>query len=70
MYSIPMKQRPPGYGSWWSKIAFPIIFNLGCLGLNSVQFLFLPLLLIPGIGSALFHRAIDWTKDGFGRLRE
>jgi hypothetical protein len=68
LYSIPCSQRPAGYGSWWSKILFPLLFDLGILGINSVQFLFVPLLLVPIIGHDLFRRAIDWTKDGFGRL--
>lgn len=70
LYTIPIKRRPRGYGSWFSKIFFPIVFNLGILGINSAQFLLLPLCIVPWVGSDLFRRAIDWTKDGFGRLRE
>lgn len=69
VHTIPIDQRPKGYGSLFSKIFFPIIFNLGLIALGSAQFLFLPLLLIPFVGRRLFRRAIDWTKDGFGRLR-
>lgn len=69
LYTIPMDKRPPGYGPWRSKIVFPLVFDLGMLGINSAQFLFLPLLLIPVVGQQLFRRAIAWTKDGFGRLR-
>ncbi|WOO79711.1 putative acyltransferase CST26 [Vanrija pseudolonga] len=69
MYSIPIKNRPEGYGSWVAKIFFPIVFMLGCFGMGTSQWLFMPLLLIPsGIGHKLFNEAIDWTKDGFGRL--
>lgn len=70
LYTLPIDKRPPGYGPWFSKIVFPIVFNLGILGISSAQFLFLPLLLIPILGRPLFRRAIAWTKDGFGRLRE
>lgn len=69
LYTIPIADRPPGHGRLWSKIAFPLVFNLGILGINSAQFLCLLLLLLPG-GRQLYKRAIDWTKDGFGRLRE
>ncbi|RSH88082.1 uncharacterized protein EHS24_000609 [Apiotrichum porosum] len=68
LYTLPIDKRPPGYGPWFSKIVFPIVFNLGILGISSAQFLFLPLLLIPILGRPLFRRAIAWTKDGFGRL--
>ncbi|OCF35476.1 acyltransferase [Kwoniella heveanensis BCC8398] len=67
LYTIPIDQRPP-HGPWTSKIFFPILFNLAQLGINSVQFLFLPLLLIPFAGRRLFESAIGWTKDGYGRL--
>jgi hypothetical protein len=30
----------------------------------------LPLLLIPFVGSKAFRSVIDYTKDGYGRLRE
>lgn len=69
LYTIPMVQRPAGHGRLFSKIVFPLIFNLGMLGINSAQFLFLILLLIPGdFGRRLYKRCVDWTKDGFGRL--
>ncbi|TXT06073.1 hypothetical protein VHUM_03546 [Vanrija humicola] len=69
MYSIPIKDRPEGYGSWVSKIFFPIVFMLACFGMGTSQWLFMPLLLLPyGSGRRLFREAIDWTKDGFGRL--
>ncbi|KAL1409686.1 hypothetical protein Q8F55_003682 [Vanrija albida] len=69
LWSIPIKNRPEAYGSWVAKIFFPIVFMLGCFGMGTSQWLFMPLLLIPnGIGYRLFHEAIDWTKDGFGRL--
>ncbi|GMK59947.1 hypothetical protein CspeluHIS016_0901640 [Cutaneotrichosporon spelunceum] len=67
LYTIPIADRPPRHGCLWSQIVFPLVFNLGILGLNSAQFLCLPLLLLPG-GKRLFNWAIDWTKDGFGRL--
>jgi 1-acyl-sn-glycerol-3-phosphate acyltransferase len=67
LYTIPIADRPPGHGRLWSKIVFPLVFNLGILGINSAQFLCLLLLLLPG-GRQLYKRAIDWTKDGFGRL--
>lgn len=71
LYTVPIDKRPPGYGPIWSKIVFPIVFNLGILGLNSLQFLCLLFKLIPGdTGKQLYRTSIDWTKDGFGRLRE
>lgn len=69
LYTIPINDRPP-HGPWTSKIFFPIIFTLAQLGINSAQFLFVPLLLVPFVGKRLFSRAIGWTKDGYGRLRE
>lgn len=71
LYTIPIAERPTGHGKLFSKLVFPVVFNLGLLGINSVQFLLLLLLLIPGErGRLLYKRAIDWTKDGFGRLCE
>jgi len=71
LYTIPIDQRPRGHGPLFSKILFPLVFNLGQLGINSAQFLALLLLLIPfGIGRRLFDDAIGWTKDGYGRMRE
>ncbi|KAK6902969.1 hypothetical protein I203_108230 [Kwoniella mangroviensis CBS 8507] len=69
LYTIPIDQRPP-HGPLTSKIFFPLIFNLAQLGINSAQFLCLPLLLIPIVGRGWFDSAIGWTKDGYGRLRE
>lgn len=70
LYTIPIHERPPGYGSLFSKVVFPLVFNLGIIGLNSVQFLCLLFKLIPGdTGKRLYRSSIDWTKDGFGRLR-
>lgn len=69
LYTIPIEQRPRGYGSWFSTILFPIVFDLGILGINSAQGLLLVLLLIPVVGRGWYERAIGWTKDGFGRLR-
>lgn len=68
LYTIPMASRPKGYGSLFSKVVFPLVFNLGILGINSAHFVCLLLLLIPVYGRGLYKRAIDWTKDGFGRL--
>ncbi|WWC90003.1 uncharacterized protein L201_004933 [Kwoniella dendrophila CBS 6074] len=67
LYTIPIDQRPP-HGPITSKIFFPFIFNFAQLGINSAQFLLLPLLLIPFVGRRLFDSAIAWTKDGYGRL--
>ena len=68
LYTIPIAQRP-AHGPLFSKIFFPLFFNLGQLGINSAQFLAVPLLLIPfGIGQKLFRQVIDYTKDGYGRL--
>jgi hypothetical protein len=69
MYTIPIAERPP-HGPLITKILFPLLFNLGQLGINSAQFAALPLLLIPWFGRRMFDAAIDWTKDGYGRLRE
>jgi hypothetical protein len=69
LYTIPIAQRP-SHGPLFSKIFFPIVFNLGQLGINSAQFLALPLLLIPIVGRRAFNSVIDYTKDGYGRLRE
>lgn len=68
LYTIPIDRRPP-HGPLFSKIFFPLLFNLGQLGINSAQFLTLPLLLIPFWGQGLFDEAIGWTKDCYGRLR-
>ncbi|WVR05213.1 hypothetical protein IAU60_002225 [Kwoniella sp. DSM 27419] len=67
LYTIPIESRPP-HGPWFSWILFPLVFNLAQLGINSAQFLMLPLLLIPWAGRRLFDAAIGWTKDGYGRL--
>ena len=71
LYTIPISERPPGHGPLFSKVFFPI-FNLLCvIGINSAQFIALPLLLIPfGLGRRLYDDAIGWTKDGYGRMRE
>ena len=70
LHTIPIDERPPGHGPLFSKIFFPIAFNLGQIGINSAQFIALPLLLIPfGIGRKLFDDGIGWTKDGYARLR-
>lgn len=47
---------------------FPILFNLGILGIASAQACALPLLLIPVVGKRAFMGTVNWTKDGFGRL--
>ncbi|RSH91971.1 hypothetical protein EHS25_009341 [Saitozyma podzolica] len=67
MYTIPIADRPP-HGPLSTKIFFPLFFNLAQLGINSAQFASLPLLLIPFVGRRLYDAAIDWTKDGYGRL--
>lgn len=70
IHTIPIDQRPP-HGPFFSKIFFPLFFNLGIFGGSAAQFLCLPLLLIPfGIGRRYFDVAIGWTKDGFARLRK
>ncbi|WVQ78295.1 hypothetical protein IAT38_000380 [Cryptococcus sp. DSM 104549] len=69
LYTVPIADRPP-HGPWTSKIFFPLLFNLAQLGINSAQFLMLPLLLIPFAGRRLFDSAIGWTKEGYGRLLE
>lgn len=71
LYTVPIDERPPGHGSLFSKVVFPVVFNLGILGLNSLQFLCLLFKLIPGqTARQLYRSSIDWTKDGFGRLCE
>jgi hypothetical protein len=67
MYTIPIADRP-AHGPLYSKIFFPILFNIGQIGINSAQILALPLLLIPFFGRAWFEGFIGWTKDGYGRL--
>ncbi|WWC61097.1 uncharacterized protein I303_103675 [Kwoniella dejecticola CBS 10117] len=67
LYTIPIDQRPP-HGPWTSKVFFPLVFNFAQLGINSAQFLFVPLLLIPVVGRRWFDAAVGWTKDGYGRL--
>lgn len=69
MYTIPIKDRPP-HGPLFSKIFFPLLFNFGQIGINSAQFLAVPLLLIPVYGRGWFEAIVGWTKDGYGRLRE
>lgn len=70
LYTLPIDKRPKGYGSWFSAIFFPIIFDLGIIGINSAQGLIRLSLLVPGVGRRWYERGIAWTKDGFGRLRE
>lgn len=67
MHTIPIADRPP-HGPWFSKIFFPLLFNIGSIGINSAQFLAVPLLLIPVVGRRWFEAVIGWTKDGYGRL--
>ena len=67
LYTIPIKERPY-HGSLWCKIFFPIVFIAAQIGINSLQFLAVPLLLIPYVGRRAFRRVIDYTKDGYGRL--
>ncbi|WWC69425.1 uncharacterized protein I206_103364 [Kwoniella pini CBS 10737] len=69
LYTIPIDERPP-HGPWTSKVFFPLVFNFAQLGINSAQFLFVPLLLIPVVGRRWFDTAVGWTKDGYGRLCE
>ena len=69
LHTIPIVDRPP-HGSWWNTIMFPILFNLGILGIASAQACALPLLLIPVVGKRAFMGTVNWTKDGFGRLRK
>ncbi|KAK8869793.1 hypothetical protein IAR55_000361 [Kwoniella newhampshirensis] len=56
LYTIPIAERPP-HGPLTSKIFFPLLFNLAQLGINSAQFLCLPLLLIPFVGRRAFDSA-------------
>ncbi|ORX39896.1 acyltransferase-domain-containing protein [Kockovaella imperatae] len=68
LYTIPIDQRPP-HGPLFSKVFFPLVFNVAQICINSTHFLALPLLLIPfGIGRRWFRNVIDYTKDGYGRL--
>lgn len=69
LYTIPIADRPR-HGPLFSKVFFPLAFNLGILGINAVQFCALPLLLLPVVGRGMFEAVIDWTKDSFGRLCE
>jgi hypothetical protein len=69
MHTIPIADRPR-HGSWWNTLMFPLLFNLGILGISTAQMCALPLLLIPVVGRRMFGGVVDWTKDGFGRLRE
>ena len=69
MHTIPIADRPR-HGTWWNTLMFPLLFNLGILGISSAQVCAVPLLLVPFVGRRLFEGVVDWTKDGFGRLRE
>lgn len=69
LYTIPIAERP-SHGPIFSKVFFPILFNFGQIGINSAQFLAVPLLLIPVFGRGWFDSVVGWTKDGYGRLRE
>ncbi|KAL7424006.1 hypothetical protein Q5752_001591 [Cryptotrichosporon argae] len=68
LYTIPIADRPPGHGSWYNALFFPLVFQLGLCGINAVQFALLPLLLVPVVGRRWFRAGIEYTKDGFGRL--
>jgi lysocardiolipin and lysophospholipid acyltransferase len=71
LYKIPIAERP-AHGSWFAAILFPLLFNIGLIGINTAQFLITPLLLFSpvtgGWTRTLFDRGIDWTKECFGRL--
>jgi hypothetical protein len=69
MHTVPIANRPR-HGSWWNTIMFPLLFNVGILGLSFAQMCALPLLLVPFVGRRMFEGVIDWSKDGFGRLCE
>jgi lysocardiolipin and lysophospholipid acyltransferase len=67
LHTIPIAERP-AHGTLFSKLLFPLLFNLGQIGIHLAQLIALPLLLIPVHGQRLFDDAISWTKDGYGRL--
>ena len=69
LHTIPIADRP-AHGPWFSRVLFPLVFNLGQIGIFTSQVLALPLLLIPFVGSKAFREVVDYTKDGYGRLRE
>ena len=67
MYTIPIDKRPP-HGPLFSKIFFPILFNIGQIGILTAVLMTVPLLLIPVVGKKWFEAIVGWAKDGYGRL--
>jgi lysocardiolipin and lysophospholipid acyltransferase len=67
MYTIPIDKRPT-HGPLFSKIFFPILFNIGQIGLLSTVLMSVPLLLLPVVGKKWFEAIVGWAKDGYGRL--
>ena len=49
MHTIPIADRPR-HGTWWNTLMFPLLFNLGILGISSAQVCAVPLLLVPFVG--------------------
>lgn len=68
LHTIPIDQRP-SHGPIVSKIFFPLIFNVAQIGLAFSQVVAFPLLLVPFVGRSAFRNVVDYTKDGYGRLR-
>lgn len=70
LHTIPIQDRP-SHGPIFSKVFFPLVFNLGQIGILTAQLLATPLLLIPfGVGRRCFDAGIGYTKAGYGKLRE
>ena len=67
MYTIPIDKRPP-HGPLFAKIFFPILFNIGQIGILTAVLMTVPLLLIPVVGKKWFETIVAWAKDGYGRL--
>ncbi|KAJ4486373.1 acyltransferase-domain-containing protein [Lentinula aciculospora] len=70
-HSLPISRRPPTFFQQKLRaVAFFLIFNLGCLMINTSQFVFLlPLRLLPFRWSrSLYDEGIRYTKGAFGCL--
>ena len=69
LHTIPIASRG-SHGPLTSKIFFPLIFNIAQICLFATMILATPLLLLPVIGRRSFYAVINYTKDGYGRLRK
>jgi len=68
IHTIPISSRG-SHGKLSSKILFPLIFNLAQVGLFVTMLSATPLLLLPVVGRRAFVAVVNYTKDGYGRLR-